>query len=58
MIESGPIEAAHRSVIQQRMNLSGQKWSVNGANAIATLRCYSYSKAWSIVEQVIKKCAA
>ncbi len=25
MIGSGPIEAAHRSVIQQRMKLSGQK---------------------------------
>lgn len=58
MIGSGPIEAAHRSVIQQRMKLSGQKWSINGANAIATLRCYSYSNAWSIVEQIIKKCAA
>ncbi len=33
MIGSGPIEAAHRSVIQQRMKLSGQKWSIDGANA-------------------------
>jgi len=58
MIGSGPIEAAHRSVIQQRMKLSGQKWSINGANAIATLRCYSHSNAWSIIQQVITKCAA
>lgn len=57
-VGSGPIEAAHRSVIQQRMKLSGQKWSMDGANAIATLRCYSHSKAWSIVEQLIKQCAA
>ena len=35
MIDSGPIEVAHRSVIQQRMKLSGQKWSVQGAQAIA-----------------------
>ena len=57
-IGSGPIEAAHRSVIQQRMKLSGQKWSVDGANAIATLRCYRYSNAWTIVEQLIKNYAA
>ena len=40
LIGSGPIEAAHRSVIQQRLKLSGQKWSIPGANAIANLRCY------------------
>lgn len=39
VIGSGPIEVAHRSVIQQRMKLSGQKWSIKGANAIANLRC-------------------
>lgn len=58
IVGSGPIEAAHRSVIQQRMKLSGQKWSIDGANAIATLRCYSHSNAWHIVKQLIKKCAA
>ena len=58
LIGSGPIEAAHRSVIQQRMKLSGQKWSIYGANAMATLRCYCHSKAWAIVEKVIKQCAA
>lgn len=57
-IGSGPIEAAHRSVIQQRMKLSGQKWSIDGANAVATLRCYSCSKSWYIVDQLIKACAA
>lgn len=58
MIGSGPIEAAHRSVIQQRMKLSGQKWSVNGANAIANLRCYNKSGAWDKVINMIKKIAA
>lgn len=53
MIGSGPIEAAHRSVIQQRMKLSGQKWSIKGAQAIATLRCYKKSKAWEIVKNLI-----
>lgn len=53
MIGSGPIEAAHRSVIQQRMKLSGQKWSIKGANAIANLRCYRSSGAWNLVEKII-----
>jgi len=53
LIGSGPIEAAHRSVIQQRMKLSGQKWSIPGAQAMANLRCYKCSKAWNILEKVI-----
>lgn len=53
LIGSGPIEAAHRSVIQQRMKLSGQKWSIQGAQAMANLRCYKCSDAWSMVEKVI-----
>ena len=36
MIGSGPIEAAHRSVLQQRMKLSGQRWSIAGAQAISS----------------------
>lgn len=54
LIGSGPIEAAHRSVIQQRMKLSGQKWSIKGAQAIANLRCYKCSGAWDMVESVVK----
>lgn len=54
LIGSGPIEAAHRSVLQCRMKLSGQKWSVDGANAMANLRCYYKSGHWSIIEKIIK----
>ncbi len=57
MIGSGPIEAAHRSVIQQRMKLSGQKWSIKGANAMANLRCYRQSGAWNAVKTVIAAAA-
>jgi hypothetical protein len=28
---SGAVEAAHRSVVQQRLKLSGQRWSIKGA---------------------------
>jgi len=57
MIGSGPIEAAHRSVIQQRMKLSGQKWTIKGANAMANLRCYKQSGAWDCIKRVIAAAA-
>jgi len=57
LIGSGPIEAAHRNVIQQRMKLSGQKWTIKGANAMANLRCYKYSGAWEIIKNVIANAA-
>lgn len=57
LLGSGPIEAANRTIIQQRMKLSGQKWTKKGANAIANLRCYQKSNAWDIVEKMIKLAA-
>lgn len=54
LIGSGPIEAAHRGVLQQRMKRSGQKWSQQGAQAMANLRCYHASKAWNIIQHIIK----
>lgn len=54
LIGSGPIEAAHRNVLQQRMKLSGQKWTIKGVNAMANLRCYRKSGAWNIVKNCIK----
>lgn len=54
LIGSGPIEAAHRNVIQQRLKLSGQRWSIQGAQAIANLRCYEKSGAWNIIDNLIK----
>ena len=57
LIGSGPIEAAHRSVLQNRMKLSGQKWSIKGINAIANLRCLYKSKAWDILEKFVNAAA-
>jgi hypothetical protein len=54
LIGSGPIEAAHRSVIQQRMKLSGQQWSIPGAQAIGNLRCLKKSQAWDKVLSLVK----
>lgn len=54
LIGSGPIEAAHRSVLQQRLKLSGQRWTIEGAQAVADLRCYRESGAWHQIQQIVK----
>jgi len=39
-IGSGVVEAGCKAVIGQRLKSSGMRWTVNGAGAIATLRCH------------------
>lgn len=43
LIGSGAIEAAHRNVIQKRLKLSGQRWTIKGAQQITNLRTYKKS---------------
>ena len=57
LIGSGAIEAAHRNVVQQRLKLSGQRWSAKGAQQIVNLRAYKKSERWSEVIQFIKSAA-
>jgi hypothetical protein len=57
LIGSGAIEAAHRNVIQQRLKLSGQRWSVSGAQSIANLRAAKKSNQWNKVVNCIKAAA-
>lgn len=57
MIGSGPIEAAHRHVVQQRLKLSGQRWTKKGAQQIVNLRVAEKSNNWEKVIQMIKKAA-
>ncbi len=57
MIGSGPIEAAHRHVIQQRMKLSGQRWTIKGAQQIVNLRVAEKSNNWGKVIEIINKAA-
>ena len=45
-IGSGAIEAAHRNVIQKRMKLSGQRWSMKGAENMLNLRTLNMSGHW------------
>jgi hypothetical protein len=40
---SGVVEASCKSIIGQRLKQSGMHWTVNGASAIATLRCHQAS---------------
>lgn len=57
LIGSGAIESAHRNVIQQRLKLSGQRWSINGAQRIVNLRAYQKSNRWKSVVGQIKLAA-
>ena len=53
-IGSGPMEAAHRTVVQCRMKRSGQRWSDEGAQAMLNLRVVSKSDRWHLVTQNLK----
>lgn len=57
MIGSGPIESAHRNVIQQRLKLSGQRWTAKGLQQMANLRAVSKSLQWNKVVDYIKLAA-
>jgi hypothetical protein len=57
MIGSGAIESAQRNVVQQRLKLSGQKWSIKGAQRIVNLRAYQKSERWDEVVEIVKKAA-
>lgn len=54
LIGSGPIESAHRNIIQKRLKLSGQRWGKKGAQQIATLRVVRKSNEWNRVTELIK----
>ncbi len=49
LIGSGPIEAAHRNVIQQRLKLAGQRWTQAGVQQVANLRVLRKSDRWQRV---------
>ena len=55
LIGSGVIESAHRTVIQKRMKLSGQRWTKKKAQNMLTLRCVKLSGEWNKVIHLICK---
>jgi hypothetical protein len=44
-VGSGAVESGCKSVIGQRLKLSGMHWTVAGASAITTLRCQQASRS-------------
>jgi hypothetical protein len=57
LIGSGPIEAAQRTVVQQRLKLSGQRWTIKNAQNILNLRASNLSNQCKTVIQVCKNAA-
>lgn len=51
LIGSGPIESAHRTVLQERLKRSGQRWSINGLQNIIRLRVLNKSDHWDRVKE-------
>jgi hypothetical protein len=53
MIGSGVVEAACKTLVAQRLKLSGMRWSTHGAQAILTMRGWDQSdrfdEAWALV---------
>ncbi|EQD59136.1 hypothetical protein B1A_10540, partial [mine drainage metagenome] len=45
-VGSGTVEAGCKSVVAQRLKLSGMRWRVRGAAAIISLRCQAASDRW------------
>ncbi len=55
IIGSGAIESAHRTVIQKRMELSGQRWTKQGVENMLRLRIFSMNKQWSKIIEAVKQ---
>ena len=57
LIGSGAIEAAHRTVVQRRLKLSGQRWSLYGAKGMLALRICYKSGRWDQATSLIGRAA-
>lgn len=54
IIGSGAVESAHRTVVQKRMKLSGQRWSKKGSAHMLNLRVISMNQQWDKVIELAK----
>jgi hypothetical protein len=50
-VGSGVVEPGCKSVIGQRLKLSGMHWTIAGADAITTLRCQQASRPEDRIRQ-------
>jgi hypothetical protein len=53
LIGSGPIESAHRVILQKRLKQSGQRWSKKGAQNVINLRIQQSNGLWDNVVKLI-----
>jgi len=56
-IGSGAMEAAHRTLVQKRCKLSGQRWSIGGVTNIINLRNLNMNNRWNVLQQYLKNAA-
>lgn len=54
LIGSGAIEAAHRTVSQKRLKLSGQRWTKQGAQNVLNLRVLRLSGKWAELQKMLR----
>ena len=57
LIGSGAIESAHKDVLQQRMKLSGQRWTKEGFQQMAQLRVVYKNKQEHRIKQLCRNVA-
>lgn len=57
LIGSGAIESAQRTVIQQRMKRSGQRWTLKGGQQVLNLRTKNLSDRWCDVIKLVRMAA-
>jgi hypothetical protein len=58
MISSGPIESAHRTLLQVRMKRSGQRWSEQGCGRMVKLRVAYKSEKLNLITRIFTRQAA
>ena len=54
IIGSGAIESAHRTVVQKRLKLSGQRWTKKGAQNMLHLRVTKMNNQWAEVVKLVQ----
>lgn len=57
LIGSGAIESAQRTVVQQRMKRSGQRWTLKGGQQVLNLRTKMLSNQWEEVTKLVRMAA-
>lgn len=58
IIGSGAIESAHRTLVQKRCKLSGQRWSIKGLQNMLNLKTVYLNEDWEKVINFTQKIAA